>query len=471
MSTFELIPEDPNPTPGHTLAGQFGLGKSVLAANARWFTWVRWIVVVLLVLTGALGSFTPGLFERHGFAAPGRWPWGLALILGLANAVFAIVAERLNQDSSRTALVSQIWVQIGLDLFVLTAAVYYIGSTVTLISVAYVLHIVLACIFFPRKHSLLVTLLATVLFMGCVALEVGGVLPDRSILAQAAPRSALSGLFRLFSAGFAALVWLVVWHFSSTLSESVQRRGQELRKANENLIRADREKNREVLRTTHDLKAPFSGIHSNIEVLKLLYWDDVPPHVREIIKRIEDRTLALHETIRDTLALGNAVSRERHENELEAVDLQSVIHDVISDLRERIKERQVELDLALPPLVVESDRKQLFTLFSNLVANAIFYSHESGRVEITGVADRDGATLTVADHGIGIKAEALPHIFEEHFRTREAVRFNKLSTGLGLAIVRHVATNLDIKIKVTSAVEQGTSFEVRIPKQVKQTGD
>ncbi len=71
--------------------------------------------------------------------------------------------------------------------------------------------------------------------------------------------------------------------------------------------------------------------------------------------------------------------------------------------------------------------------------------------------------VTIADDGIGIQPDKLPHIFEEHYRTNEAVQHNKESSGLGLAIVKNVAELYGIRIKVESRFGSGTKFELRFP--------
>ena len=87
-------------------------------------------------------------------------------------------------------------------------------------------------------------------------------------------------------------------------------------------------------------------------------------------------------------------------------------------------------------------------LFDNLLTNAVHYSHDGGAVEVTCRRQAEGmAQVVIRDHGIGIPAEKLPHIFEEFYRTREAVRHNKASTGLGLAIVRDVARMGGIQVR------------------------
>ena len=74
-----------------------------------------------------------------------------------------------------------------------------------------------------------------------------------------------------------------------------------------------------------------------------------------------------------------------------------------------------------------------------------------------------GATVVVRDRGIGIPAEKLPRIFDDYFRTNEAVAHNKASTGLGLAIVRQAALAGQIGVHVESAPAQGTVFSLDFP--------
>jgi signal transduction histidine kinase len=71
--------------------------------------------------------------------------------------------------------------------------------------------------------------------------------------------------------------------------------------------------------------------------------------------------------------------------------------------------------------------------------------------------------VEVEDDGIGIAEQKLPHVFEEYYRTDEAVRHYKESTGLGLAIVRQVAERHGVRLRVASTPGQGTRFTVWFP--------
>jgi signal transduction histidine kinase len=128
------------------------------------------------------------------------------------------------------------------------------------------------------------------------------------------------------------------------------------------------------------------------------------------------------------------------------------------------RERGVVLKTDIRPVALVGSEDHFKMLFVNLLSNAVVYSYENGHVR---VSCRQGPNsepvVTIADNGIGIAPDKLPHIFEEHYRTKEAVRHNKESSGLGLAIVKNVAEMYGIRIRVESQPGSGTRFELRFP--------
>ena len=193
------------------------------------------------------------------------------------------------------------------------------------------------------------------------------------------------------------------------------------------------------------------------------HWVETTEPVRKIIERMEVRSETLRERIRDMLLLGELRSLVTAAHSIAPVDIQSIIKPIIEELDDKAAERKISVNINLQPTSVVSNERQLKILFLNIISNAVLYSRDGGTVEITATRDNRAVTVFIMDHGIGIKAEALPHIFDEYFRTKEASEFNKLSTGLGLAIVRQVAMTLGLKIRVESAENQGTTFAVTIP--------
>lgn len=466
MATFELDGALVWATPKGLDRKAAELGIELSLNNIRWLTRVRWAVVCIFFVVGFFGRVVPGLFTHFGFKNPSNWLLFLATALALANVLFSIRLHRLEMVLNDRVSEADLWLQIVVDLIAVTVLVHFVGSTNTPIAFVYLFHAILACIFFPRGKSFLVAALAAGLYCACVAVELFWKLPSRGTMwpKTAVPTPEVNIVF----AGLTLFVWFAAWFLTSTLAEAARLRERQLNAANELLVIADREKSREVIQSAHDLKAPFSGIQSSIEVLRLKHWDETPESVRAIIERIEKRTQALAMRIRDMLLLGGLKLRRKEDNAWTLVDLPDVVNEALHELQDRIRERGIGISLCVEPVKILAKRRTLLVLVSNIVANAVFYSHDHGGIELT-ITDNDAeALLIVSDHGIGIKEEALSHIFDEYYRTQEAARFNRLSTGLGLAIVKRAATELGLKIQVDSEASKGTTFTVLIPKTRKE---
>lgn len=103
-------------------------------------------------------------------------------------------------------------------------------------------------------------------------------------------------------------------------------------------------------------------------------------------------------------------------------------------------------------------------LLDHLLANAVNDSYDRGVVEVSCRAQSEQQVLfSTRDQGIDIPADKLPRVFDDFFRTREAVGHNRLSTGLGVAIVRQVARAWKMDLRLESAPGWGTRCAVLIP--------
>ena len=462
MATF-LLTASQKTDDGDRLASADGLGSAVLVHNVRWFIWVRWIVVAVLLLAGLVSNFAPAIVTGLGLIPPRRWPWIMAVGLTAANIVFWMLTRHLTDKSPDKTVKGNMWLQIAVDLAVVTILVHCVGSTSTFVSFTYLFHVVLACIFFSPARSLLVTLTAAGLYLLCVGLELLEIWPAAGMVPLYASHVVAGRKLAVISAVSAVFVWLVVWYLVAALAKIVRERGRLLEAANQRLLAADQEKNRIMLRTTHDLKAPFSGMESNIQVLKLQYWDQIPDSVKDIVQRIEARAQTLSDRIKDILLLGDLRTRMEPAAAPETMDLGQVLQEVVEELEDKARERRIAIRLQPKPLRVAGAARHFAVLFSNLIANAISYSREGSIVEVSVDLDDKDVHVLVRDAGIGIAEKSLPYIFDEYFRTKEAARFNPGSTGLGLAIVKEIVQKEGLKIAVTSEVGKGTTFDVAIP--------
>jgi signal transduction histidine kinase len=147
------------------------------------------------------------------------------------------------------------------------------------------------------------------------------------------------------------------------------------------------------------------------------------------------------------------------------VDVAKVVADAVRGVGPDADARGVTVTIhpngALPPVTADPDA--LRSALQNIVGNAVKYSANGGAVDVTAHAETDGVEIRVADRGLGIDAEDLPHIFEPFYRGRHAVDAQVRGTGVGLSVVAHVVAAHRGTIAVDSRVGEGTTITVKIP--------
>jgi signal transduction histidine kinase len=350
---------------------------------------------------------------------------------------------------------------------ILTAVVYFIGSLETDIAFMYLFHIVLSCVFFSRRHSLIVTLMAIGMFVTCIIAEyVLKILPPMSIFMDSYREPYTSPILTMlvFNSFLTIVIWLVVWYLVSRLSSMVRNRDFELAETNRKLMAAYEERSRHMLTTTHQLKAPFAAIYSNTQLLLQGYCGEMPAEALQIVERISLRCRRLTAEIQEMLQLANLSSAAQESLPTVKLDSMELLLWCISQVEGIAQERGVVIEKDIQPVTLVGVEDHFKMLFVNLLTNAVIYSHRNGQVKVCCRREPGvGPLVTIEDNGIGIPVDKLPRIFEEHYRTKEAVIHNKESSGLGLAIVKHVAEMYGIRIRVESRPGSGTKFVLKFP--------
>ena len=437
------------------------LPESMLAANALWFCQLRWIVVTILGGYGFL-NLVPGFATGMGLQPPGAWPLILTALLALANIGFTFHIRNVRPRSQACRI--NLWIQIISDLIFLTVVVHYSGELQAIVSFAYLFHIVLACIFFNRRESFAVLALALLLYSVALMLDVRGIAPAAPVFTQPFSDNVDPARLRWLEAFLFCLFCLVIWTLTSHLSERVRERDKALSDLNRSLILAQEAKSKHMLRTTHELKAPFAAIQANVQLLMKGYCGPMTDEATDILTRVDIRCRRLSNEIREMLQLANLRSVEAESLNWQYLDVAATLRWCVQQVQPLAAERKVQLDISADSVPARAVEEQIRILFSNILSNAISYSQSEGHVSIRCQRRPDGAArIMIKDEGIGIEADKIPHIFDEYYRTDRAAQHNKTSSGLGLAIVRHVAQTHGVRISVESEVNQGTEFTLDFP--------
>ena len=288
------------------------LQEALLIGNVLWFARLRWMAISVLAVFGVAGLIVHDLFPSLGLRPPIGWPFLIAALLLLANLVFLGHAHRIARNPSPRAATWNLWTQIVVDLLALTMVVHFLGSLETVTPFLYLAHIVLACIFFSRRQSLVVVAIASGLYVACVGLEHWQIVSAAGIYLDPRLRQGMTShpAFPWLTVLSALGIYFVVWFLASHLSGLVREQEVELAEANRRLTIAQQEKTRHMLRTTHELKAPFAAIAANAQLLLGGHCGILPDAATEVVRRIAIRCRRLAVEIQEMLQLANLQSAD-----------------------------------------------------------------------------------------------------------------------------------------------------------------
>ncbi|HRP08012.1 MAG TPA: ATP-binding protein, partial [Gemmatimonadales bacterium] len=210
----------------------------------------------------------------------------------------------------------------------------------------------------------------------------------------------------------------------------------------------------------HDFNNLITGMRGYADLL----LDDLPlddPHRADLheIQRASSRAADLTRQLLTFARRQVATPR--------LLDLNRVVRDAEPLLRKLLGggvELVLELAEGVVPVVI--DPAQFEQVLTNLATNARDAMPDGGRVVVETSIEDHLAALTVTDHGAGIPAEALPHLFEPFYTTK----LDGKGTGLGLATVYGIVEQSDGRIEVESTVGLGTRMRILLPLSLEQPG-
>ncbi len=253
---------------------------------------------------------------------------------------------------------------------------------------------------------------------------------------------------------------------NAELEERVAERTQELADAYGRLKELDRLKTKFVTDVSHELRTPVTNLGLYLGLLER----GRPEKQAEYMGVLREQTDRLGRLIEDILGWSTLV-QEKERFSPEPVDLNRLIQPLVDALQARSDHPDVTVTSKLEPgCMVMGDRIQLAQVITNLLANALSYTLK-GSIHVATSWTADRACLEVADTGLGIDPEDLPHIFDRFYRGSRSVQLNLPGSGLGLAIVREIVELHSGTVSVESTPGMGAAFRVLLPRAAGSTGE
>lgn len=213
---------------------------------------------------------------------------------------------------------------------------------------------------------------------------------------------------------------------------------------------------------SHELRTPLTSIKGFAETLLAGAYADGET-CRRFLTIIDAEATRLMTLVDDLMALSRLESHAVR-MDLRPVRLDALVTEAVTRMLPQAAQRRIALRTAsAPATMVTADGDRILQVLTNLIDNAIKFTPDGGRVEVTLREDGTDAVVSVTDSGRGIPPDDLPRIFDRFYRVERSRSREAGGTGLGLAIAKHIVDAHGGRITATSRPGTGSTFSAALP--------
>ncbi len=230
----------------------------------------------------------------------------------------------------------------------------------------------------------------------------------------------------------------------------------------ERLTRLDEMKSEFVSNVSHELRTPLSIIKSYTEALITQVSPDDSDTRENFLTVIDSETDRLSGIVSNLLDLSRIESGKFALN-YRMVDMVQLVNSVVSVFKPKLGNIRIFTDFEDTLPLINADPDKIKEVVINLVSNAAGFSPMGGTIHIGLETRKEWLLCSVADTGIGIPEDAIPHIFDKFYRVDNSDTYEIEGTGLGLSIVRHILQMHKGKVEASSVLGKGSVFSFMLP--------
>ena len=258
----------------------------------------------------------------------------------------------------------------------------------------------------------------------------------------------------LFSAVMMAVLGVMLHRYARRMDDRISREQAD----KENQMRRELTQN-----IAHELKTPVASILGYTDTM--LEHPDMDSGVqRQFLERAQSQARRLTALLQDLSTL-NRMDYAADMITMERVDVSRIVADIVQETALSAERRHMTVYNHLPQgIIVDGNKSLIYSVFRNLMDNAINYAGMHKSIEIRAQEGVDEWHFTFADNGVGIADEHLPRIFERFYRIDKGRSRSLGGTGLGLAIVKNAIVLHGGTIKAQPAEGGGLRFDFSIKK-------
>jgi signal transduction histidine kinase len=215
--------------------------------------------------------------------------------------------------------------------------------------------------------------------------------------------------------------------------------------------------------TSHELRTPITPLKTQLQMLYKQYYGKLTKKQRETLMNILKNTERLNKIIEDFMEISR-IEAARLKFSFKKTDLRDTVYETVNLMEGFAKEKNIQIitDMGkLPVINVDPDR--VCQVLKNLLHNAIKFSPNNSKIEISAVLRKGYIELSVTDYGIGMSQEDQIRIYEPFYQVKENNEIDYGGTGLGLAICRGIIEAQNGKIWIQSSKGKGSAFYFTVP--------
>ncbi len=244
---------------------------------------------------------------------------------------------------------------------------------------------------------------------------------------------------------------------------------KKLREQNVELMKLDEIKNDFITMAAHELKTPLISISGYTDYILMKHRNRLSPEIIDDLKTVQ-RNVTRLEVLMDQLLDVMKIDENKLKLQKEQVNITKIINDCLDELSYLINEKNLEIILNIShEIMLNVDPTRIFTVFTNLISNAIKFTPDYGWIEISCKLEEDKYIFEVKDNGIGLAKDELLRLFIKFERIRQPILNENLNikdsgTGLGLYITKGIVIAHNGEIRASSeGFNKGTTFEFTLP--------
>ena len=365
--------------------------------------------------------------------------------------------------------------QIVVDLTILIILVYITGGIESPLKLFLIFHIIIGSLILPGYVIYIITSITILMMTSISYLEYHAYIPHfgfGGLYETPLFDNPQYVLMRLITLG---LMMFISAFLTNRIAHQLYSQEKQLMDALDEINKSEVRKQKYIMGVVHEIKTPIAATKS----LLTLIIDGFVGEVAQPIKEKLNRAI-----IRSTESLGMInnilrISRLRliDEKISEEVNIYNLVNELLEENKERLSEKSINVikeSIGHRKRKIKGDKFLLQLAISNIVSNAIKYTNNNGKIQITIKYMDEFLELSVCDDGIGVNEVELDKIFENYYRVKNIEAEYQEGAGVGLSLVREIVYQHRGEIIATSpspigTVERpGTCFIIKLPYSFKE---